>query len=120
MGLSRDKQEFCYLMAKHSDATFADCLRLMRLAGTHHRIAEHHCNGDCPYTHDPDAAGRETEDLCRKQQRIETDISMIVHAIGALVHFSGDPRGATVKLKVPDGYTNDFGGEGICVPSGSR
>lgn len=31
--------------------------------------------------------------------------------------FSGDPRGACVKLKVPSGRTNDWGQEGICVPT---
>jgi hypothetical protein len=32
--------------------------------------------------------------------------------------FSGDPRGATVKLKMPDGRYDDWGQEGICVPIG--
>jgi hypothetical protein len=28
----------------------------------------------------------------------------------------GDPRGCTVKLKVPSGRTDDFGGTDLCVP----
>jgi hypothetical protein len=30
--------------------------------------------------------------------------------------FSGDPRGAVLKIKVPSGRTDDWGQEGICVP----
>src|SRR5215469_9231446 len=114
MGLSRDKQEFCYLMAKHSGATFADCLRLMRLAGTHHKLAELHCNDTCSYTHLPSP----NEGTCSKVMATEFKITEIVLDFDAKVIFSGDPRGATVKVVVPDGYTNDWGGEGICVPSG--
>jgi hypothetical protein len=32
-------------------------------------------------------------------------------------HFNGDPRGAVVKLSVPSGRTDDWGREGICVPT---
>lgn len=31
--------------------------------------------------------------------------------------FSGDPRGACVKLRVPSGRTDDGGREGVCVPT---
>lgn len=31
--------------------------------------------------------------------------------------FSGDPRGACVKLRVPSGKTDDWGQTGICVPT---
>ena len=31
--------------------------------------------------------------------------------------FSGDPRGAVLKVRVPDGFSDDLAGEGICVPS---
>jgi hypothetical protein len=30
--------------------------------------------------------------------------------------FSGDPRGAVVKLRVPSGKTDDWGQIGVCVP----
>lgn len=33
-------------------------------------------------------------------------------------HFSGDPRGCVLKLRIPGDRGNDFGGEGlVCVPS---
>lgn len=31
--------------------------------------------------------------------------------------FNGDPRGACTKLRVPSGRTDDWGGEGVCVPT---
>lgn len=31
--------------------------------------------------------------------------------------FHGDPRGACVKLQVPSGKTDDWGREGMCVPT---
>lgn len=34
--------------------------------------------------------------------------------------FSGDPRGCVLKLAVPSGKVNDWGKEGICVPSRSH
>lgn len=36
---------------------------------------------------------------------------------GCVPVFSGDPRGATVKLQVPSGATGDWGQVGICVPT---
>ena len=38
---------------------------------------------------------------------------------GFMPCFSSDPRGATVKLKVPSGKTNDWGEVGVCVPTRS-
>jgi hypothetical protein len=35
---------------------------------------------------------------------------------GFSVFINGDPRGAALKLRVPSGANNDFGGDGICVP----
>lgn len=31
--------------------------------------------------------------------------------------FSGDPRGACVKIRVPSGKTDDWGQTGMCVPA---
>jgi len=36
------------------------------------------------------------------------------------VKFNSDPRGAAVKLVLPSGRADDFGGEGYCVPTVSR
>jgi hypothetical protein len=105
MVTTKDKLEFVFAMAKHSHATMWDLQRLMRYGSTHHRLMEEYCNdGQSPL--------RE-----RKLIRTEKAIQKIVDSFGASVKLSGDPRGATVKIIVPDGYTNDWGKEGICVPT---
>jgi hypothetical protein len=101
---TKDKLEFVYAMAKHSSLTLSDCQRIMRYATTIQRLAETACNREL------------TEQEFNKQRRIilrlkdvcGKDVRIITH---------GDPRGCVVKLIVPDGYTNDWGSEGICVPT---
>jgi hypothetical protein len=111
---TKEKLEFVYAMAKHSDASIHDLQRLMRLGATNGAIAEAHCNGDCPYNqHDYDGTGRD----CPKQERIQKKIEALCKSIQCGVVFQGDPRGCTVKLVTRDGYTNDWGREGICVPT---
>lgn len=44
-------------------------------------------------------------------------IEQICERIGCKVaRIGGDPRGCVLKLELPDGYVNDFGKEGYCVP----
>jgi hypothetical protein len=111
---TKAKMEFVYAMARHSKATLHDCQRLMRYAATLQRIAEAHCNDSkCPYgPHLPDGG-------CMKQESIQWKVGEICERIDGVLDaiFSNDPRGAVVKLKVADGYTNDMGREGICVPA---
>jgi len=105
MTATRHKLEFVYAMAKHSAATMWDCQRLMRYGATHNRLMVEYCNiGQSP---------------AREQKLIRTEkaIQTIVKSFGAVAKFQGDPRGNTVKIVVPDGYTNDWGKEGICVPT---
>ena len=40
-----------------------------------------------------------------------------IEQVGVTPIFGGDPRGAVLKLRVPSGKANDWGGAGICVPS---
>jgi len=57
---------------------------------------------------------------CKKREaQLEKRISAIVAGLGQGfgVIFSGDPRGITVKITVPSGKTDDYGREGICVPT---
>lgn len=75
--------------------------RLMRLSKRHGRLQEEACNHDMPEGYDA---------------ATEKRINDLADSIGCLAVFSGDPRGCTVKLKVPSGKTNDWGKEGICVP----
>lgn len=74
---------------------------LIRLANKHHKLMEDACNGD------------PTPELDEVAKRLtETAASM-----GCGVVLSGDPRGCTVKLVLPNGDTNDWSKEGWCVPT---
>ena len=55
----------------------------------------------------------------KREAQLEKRIRAIVAELGDGfgVVFQGDPRGCTVKLTVPSGRTNDWGREGICVPT---
>jgi len=81
---------------------------LIRLATGHHKAMEDYCNGIDIYDDD----GEPLPKLASLRERI-TDTADIM---GCGVVFSGDPRGCTVKLTMPNGETNDWGKEGWCVP----
>lgn len=84
------------------NATPGGLQRLISLARRHHKLQEDACNGEVPEDHDADN---------------EAAITRLAVKMGAkAVHFSGDPRGCTVKLVCSDGYTDDWGREGFCVP----
>jgi hypothetical protein len=102
---TKEKIEFAFLMARHSSATIHDLQRIMRYGSSIGRIAEDQCNrGLTP-----------EEEL--KLLRLLKKVSTICKSFGAVAVFQNDPRGCTVKIQVPDGYTNDWGREGICVPT---
>jgi hypothetical protein len=87
---------------------------LMRYSATLHRLAEELCNGY------QDARGNWDEKRTtlaeKKQERIEQKAADVAMAIGGKIITGGDPRGCVLKIIFPDGYTNDWGKEGICVP----
>ncbi len=106
MSKTREREEFVAVMTRECpevrELVLLDALRrLMRLAARHGRLQEEACNHDMPEGYD-----------AATEQRITN----ICAEIGCVPVFSGDPRGCTVKLKVPSGRTNDFCGTGICVP----
>jgi hypothetical protein len=63
---------------------------------------------DCNYGLDDRQARR----LGKLKARVTAELAP--HGITPL--FSGDPRGAVLKLRMPSGRTNDWGQEGIIVP----
>ena len=77
---------------------------LMKLARRHLKLMERECN-----------VGDVKESTVDRLQKRITDLCAEIGP-GFVPVFGGDPRGATVKLKVPSGRTNDWGAEGICVP----
>lgn len=74
---------------------------LMKLAKRHGRLQEKACNEQVKEGHDA---------VCEKK------ITAVCERIGCGVIFSGDPRGCTVKVTVPSGRSDSWGGVGVCVP----
>ncbi len=107
---TRDKLEFVHAMARNTRATVRQCEALMRFAATLQRLAEDDCN--IPMNDE------QRTRWIRKQERIQMNVIAITAELELdLPIFSSDPRGAVLKIRVPSGYSDDMGGEGICVPS---
>ena len=107
MGWLQDREQFFYLMAKEGMPE-PDVRRVLRLAQTIQRLAVEECNR---------TLGDTEKRRCDKA--IEHLDSLCVGLGWEVPKTSGDPRGACVKLRVPSGKTNDWGQEGICVPTRS-
>ena len=91
-------------------ASEKQCRALIRLSTKHHKMMEDYCNGRDPY----DSEGNEGPAL----KRLTLEINNLAAEIGCKgVHYSGDPRGCTVKLILPNDATNDWGKDGWCVPT---
>lgn len=82
---------------------------LILLAKRHHKLMEDDCNGAKVY----DANGEPLPKL----HRLRVAIEQAATSAGCQVRFSGDPRGCTVRLVLPNGDTNDWAKEGWCVPT---
>ena len=121
-----------YHLAKHSPFLPSEITKLMRLAATHRRLCEMECNGEGttvlrprddgygnPVPRSEYGWGDRDE---AKRKRVEERIADVCNLpIGRCrpgdvrARFQYDPRGATVKIAVPDGFTDDWGKEGICL-----
>jgi hypothetical protein len=124
----KDRWEFIHLMMKHTTVPEGEAqraaLKLLRYGATYSRIQEFECNApDARYGQDEynkrmqECWDRERERLEKREARITEQMKELCKAIGCEVILQGDPRGSTVKIRVPDGFTNDWGREGICVPT---
>lgn len=108
----------------------AIALAVLRDANTLDRLAVAQCNGDWPadngerrvvecktcgsYWVPSDLKGKDKAcGDCRAAKRITDRLN----PFGIVPIFNGDPRGAVVKLQVPNGRTDDWGREGLCVPT---
>ncbi len=103
---AKERDEFIMIMGQEYPQR-GDLLpiiqQLIKLAKRHLRLQEKACNEQVAEDHDYNC-----EQSIRKLCGQLPGLSPI---------FSGDPRGATVKLKVPSGRTNDWGAIGICIPT---
>lgn len=116
MPTTKDRLAFVHTMARHTRATVRQCEALMRYAATLQRLAEDDCNvatDDAGLNKRLDKRDRIREHV----QDIIDDLNKGTDMLGHAAVYSGDPRGAVLKIRVPDGFSNSFAGEGICVPS---
>ena len=111
MGMTRDKMEFAAILAKELPGLNAIQVvtvaqKFVRYAATYQHLQETACNREL------------TETEKKKEARLEAKIDALAITYGLRgVKLGGDPRGCTVKLVARSGYTNDWGREGICVPT---
>lgn len=95
----------------------ATCSKICRHAASLHRIAELQCSVEMDERETRRVELRET--LC--ETGIELQLTKLSELAGFTVgaDFNGDPRGAVVKLTLPDKFKylyDCFGREGVCVP----
>lgn len=84
---------------------------LIRLAKRHHDMCEDACNEPGMQIYDED------DNKAARVEELEVAILKAGHDIHARgILFDYDPRGCTVKIVCPNGFTNDWGKEGVCVP----
>ena len=127
---TKEREEFIVLM--HNEGMSLPAARtIMRNAATIQRCAELACSSEaadrdripCPGVKDEDRclcdkyAHESIPRIALAEYRAQKRIEAACKPYGVNPDFSGDPRGACVKLKVPSGKTNDWGHEGICVPA---
>lgn len=89
--------------------TITRCKAIRRYVNWHQQIMTDYCNGEY------EAYGDQGEPRPRLARCCKL-LTEQCQAIGCGVVFQGDPRGATAKLVLPDGFTNDWGKEGYCLP----
>lgn len=116
-----------YEATVHTMQECMDAARLLlRHARTHQRLAEESCNGH-PAQNSAHISAQSINALqgawdariAKSEERTEKRIREICAQFNLPVHFGGDPRGYTVKLKLPSGAYNSWGGseEWYGVPS---
>lgn len=85
--------------------------RLLVLGRISRRQALRECNVPCRSQHERDKRDREKEEL-------RAEFEFVAGALGFhSVKFDTDPRGYTIKLKLPSGRYNSWDGESWGVPT---
>ena len=77
--------------------------RLHRYETTLHRISEIWCNVELN--------DKQTKRLEEKESRMEQKVKDIAELLRFEVHCQGDPRGGTIRFKLPSGRSNNWDNE---------
>jgi hypothetical protein len=132
MRYQKEREQFIVRFCAEG-GNYYDAIRILRDASTLARLAEAQCNGDWPcdngerkvkpcaecqsgYAPSVLLKGGRCPD-CRTSARLRDRLT----ALGFSADFSGDPRGYVVKLHLPSGAYNTWGGKesGYGVPTRS-
>lgn len=97
---------------------------LIRHATTHGHLAEAECNGpgdwvhSIPYPRAGEIIDAHQKRIEKRQAQLEARMAAICAELGLRADFGGDPRGYTVKVHLPTGASNTWGGreDGYGVP----
>jgi len=87
---------------------------LISIGGRSKRLAEAWCNGSIEDAEHERAQRMHVEGPAAEAMAMIAAVPTIDAA--SLLLIDNDPRGATIKLLLPSGFTDDFGGTGFCVP----
>lgn len=105
MSYNTEREEFIVVMLSEG-MDLGTSRAILRDANTVQRLAAEECNREL----------RPAE--VRRANDAERRITERCAAANVRPEFSGDPRGACVKLRLPSGRSNSFGGDGLwCVPT---
>ena len=114
----KEREEFISLIMQHTDGgwdkKYSFARGLMYYGATYGAIQERQCNGHQDYQGNWDKQAADKDE--RKEEHLRSKVSKLCKEFACVAVFQGDPRGATIKVKVPNGFTNDWGQVGICVP----
>jgi hypothetical protein len=120
------RDAFAAIITRESSSKLAEnyARLILRHGATYSRLQEANCNGVGTYYGEDIMQFNARQDrfekaVEKKEQAIEKRITAICRELGDGFEpiFSGDPRGNTIKIKVPSGRTNDWAREGVSVPT---
>lgn len=107
MSYQKEREDFIALLAREGISE-DEARGFLRDANTAQRLAAESCSYEWA----------DTEEHRKREERADARILERAIRLGlAEPVLQGDPRGACVKLVLPSGKTNDWGREGICVPT---
>ena len=102
MGMTHEKMQFAFSMAKHTHATMWDIERLLRYGATHGRICTDECNGPdyswCRTDAQRDAASKNWQAYLDTLPAKKEKIRAKMRELGLAIKFQSDPRGHTVRV----------------------